>query len=155
MPLIAVMCVAPSSGKHMGIAHEIMRSTFALWSSQYHCCSLYCWSCCTQGENRLSCLLKRALKCSDIIKLHKNLKPADTEVPLLLQDEKIRLRILGRLDLSVHDRLSVGQLPALAHWKPQTPEKVKKSERWSWVSRPNLMQTEQEQIKWHNRWFSL
>ena len=38
-----------------------------------------------------------------------------TEVPLLQQVGRVRLRILGGLDLPVHYRLRVGQRPALAH----------------------------------------
>ena len=38
-----------------------------------------------------------------------------TEVPLLQQVGRVRLWILGGLDLPIHYRLGVGQWPALAH----------------------------------------
>ena len=38
-----------------------------------------------------------------------------TEVPLLQEVGRVRLGILGRLDLPIHYRLRVGQRPAFTH----------------------------------------
>lgn len=71
------------------------------------------------------------------------------EVPLPLQVGRVRLWILGRLDLPIHYRFGVRQGPAFTHWHIQKPRKDAWTERVRsvyqlmviWAAGPKLIQT--------------